>query len=125
LFTYSRFDAFISCRLIDSVSDRIRNVRLLLNDLPSSHKATLASIVKFLKLVSSPEHAANNGCTVSSLAALFGPEMLRPLPLESETLSLNESHLSSVSDAVSILELFIEHADDVSSDLSQICIFSS
>jgi hypothetical protein len=90
VFTYSRFDAFVSCRLIDSVPDQIRNVRLLLNDLPVSHKPTLAAIVRFLKEAAAPEHSERNGCTPSNLTSTFGPELLRPLPVDNDRYGIQE-----------------------------------
>ncbi len=59
LLTYERFDAFLACRLIEEEVDQIRNVKLLLHDLPAFHKPSLLALMSFLNEVS--RHADKNG----------------------------------------------------------------
>ncbi|KAF0682851.1 Aste57867_25038 [Aphanomyces stellatus] len=81
LLTDDRLEAFVAAAASGKSSDEkqvVRNLRLLVNDLPWFVKPLLERLLHLLSRALAPEFAAKNGLTPQSIGLLLAPILLRP-----------------------------------------------
>ncbi|XP_078393316.1 rho GTPase-activating protein 15-like [Cetorhinus maximus] len=76
LFPYDAFEGFVSAVKLPDHSERLENVKNLVQNLPRSNRDTMETMFKHMKKVA--EHSHLNRMTAQSLAIVFGPTLLRP-----------------------------------------------
>lgn len=77
LLTMAKYEAFIACIELEDDDTCIRNVSLLINDLPSSHRPTLLKLLELLHFLQSGEHGNKNGLNAIGISTIFSPLILR------------------------------------------------
>lgn len=77
LLTEERWEAFVSCGKLTDPDQRLRNLKLLLNDLPWSHKPILDRLIHLCGRALEPEFSKRSGIDVHTLAMLLSPILLR------------------------------------------------
>lgn len=94
------------------IDEAVKELRMLVRQLPSIHYITLAYLMHHLKRVS--DHSEHNNMPPSNLGIVFGPTLLRT--------SEGTASLSSLVDTVHqtrIIELLINHAHEIFDDKDQ------
>ncbi|XP_041036453.1 rho GTPase-activating protein 15 [Carcharodon carcharias] len=76
LFPYDTFEGFVSAVKLPDHSERLENVRNLVQNLPRANRDTMKTMFQHMKKVA--EHSHLNRMTAQSLAIVFGPTLLRP-----------------------------------------------
>jgi len=81
LLTYERYENFSRIGDQEDSPESLRELRVLIAELPVLRRATLTLLIEFLYDVK--EHAENNGMTTAILGDIFAPLLMRPRPPKS------------------------------------------
>ena len=77
LLGYDSFDAFIACMNLESDDDKIRNLSLLVQEIPWYNKNVLIKLLSMLHEALLSKNADSNGLNAVSISLLFTPVLLR------------------------------------------------
>lgn len=78
LLGFDLYDAIQSCLEIDNEEHQIRNMALLMEEVPVYNRPTLCQVLKLFQQLVSPENKLKNGVSEVSLDILATPFLLRP-----------------------------------------------
>ena len=70
LLTMDKYDAFIACAEIEDSKTLIRNLSLLMKELPLYHKPILLKLLELLHFLQLPEHAIKNGLNIVGISII-------------------------------------------------------
>jgi len=92
---------------------QLNNLRIIISKIPKAHKDTLQFLLQFLKEIST--HSEKTKMTVSNLATVWGPNLIRDTeatdaPKSPQALS---QMMEDSENVVAVMQLLIEHVDDV------------
>jgi len=107
LLTYERYSKFIDVFKLSTLEEKLETLRDLVNSLPKGNKFVLEYLIKFFSLVS--KNQSENLMTEKNLGIIIGPNFLKS---KEDDLNLVDNEAS-----VSIVELFLTHADDIFKDV--------
>jgi len=99
VFTHKLFPEFLSTIEIKDEPTRISTTQNLLAKLPPENIALLRELVLFLKVIS--EHSDKNKMTISNIAIVFGPNLLR---------SSEEGNMFELVRVNAVMSFIIQHA---------------
>lgn len=77
LLCYEHFDSFLDCNSIESLSDRIRNFQLLVDQVSWWKLPVLLQVVNLFTTALMPVHAEKNGLSRSAVVVMATPFLLR------------------------------------------------
>jgi hypothetical protein len=81
LFGYTHYSAFLACQEVESERERVKNLSLLLRQIPWQSKPLVVQLVRlFVHKCLSPENTKTNGLNRIAVALLITPILLRPYP---------------------------------------------
>ncbi|XP_078064613.1 rho GTPase-activating protein 15-like [Mustelus asterias] len=76
LFPYQTFEEFMTAVKLPDHSERLQNIKNLVQNLPRPNQETMKAMFKHMRKVI--EHSHVNRMSAQSLAIVFGPTLLRP-----------------------------------------------
>jgi len=105
LLTYELYDSFLGCNGCTQDDEKIKQLHTLWTKLPMHSQSVLALLLPFLKRVIN--HSDTNLMTVSNIATVFAPTLLKP---RSDDAALLVQQNSS---ACAVVEFILTHQDSI------------
>jgi hypothetical protein len=115
-----------ACQDVEQEQHRIRNISLLLQEVPWYNQPTLVRILQLFQACTLPENALINGLNVVAVSVLSTPFILRPMSTERlrDPEELDRAHMAAAAAGSAIVEFMLTHVDEilvpVQQDLKQI-----
>lgn len=115
LLGYDLYGALQSCSEIENPAHRIRNLSLLLDEVPDYNLPTLVQVTGLLHTLTRPRYANKNGLNVIAVGVFSTPFLLRPPsfgPIAGRGVSAEQSdkaHLALAAAGGGIVEVLIEN----------------
>ncbi|KAI3651897.1 hypothetical protein MP228_003200 [Amoeboaphelidium protococcarum] len=125
LLTFALFDAFIACAQsqqsadqMNSGAQRLWQMYVLVNGLPSENRDLLCTLLQFSSLVSAESNSSHNKMSLQNMATVLAPNILR-CELAEETsaqqMVMNAAYINAV-----VLDM-IKHVDMLFMSVSDMC----